>query len=55
MKKKKRNRTKNKKETPSDRLIRLSKLRGGRETIVIGNKSKYDRKRDKCVSDDEIN
>jgi len=54
-KKKKRSRKKRKlkrdNETSIDRIIRISKNRGGRSTMVIKDKTKYDRKRDNSLTD----
>jgi len=56
-KKKKRSRKKRKlkrdKETKLEHLIRISKSRGGRGSMIIKDKTKYDRKKDKKVLDIE--
>lgn len=56
-KRKKRNRKARKKkrlnETSAEMTLRLSKGRGGRGTLVIKDKTKYDRKKDKKVLDTE--
>ena len=51
-KKKKRNRKKRNHETREEKLIRMAKSRGGRGTMTIPDKKKYNRKKDKFKSSD---
>ena len=58
-KKKKRSRKKRRQkrenETHEEKMVRLGKMRGGRGTVVIKDKTKYDRKKEKQkdIADDE--
>lgn len=48
---KKKRKKKNKEESHIEITIRLGKLRGGRETIVIDDKRKYNRKKHKKIDE----
>ncbi len=48
---KKKKKNKKKDESRIEITIRLGKLRGGRETLVIEDKKKYNRKKNKKVLD----